>query len=92
MTSIKVDDSTIESLRAPFHQWKHDNQITTLIFDYLRKISDDLHTQAINNAKSPLPIDQKMYIYYACTAKLELITELLTLRLEDMADEELNNA
>ncbi len=75
---IKNDD-----LRQAFHIWKHENVITKMITKYLKDISDRLVTTIVVNANSPAPIDQKLHTYYSCAAKLELITEILSLTLED---------
>jgi hypothetical protein len=77
------EDPRITELRTVFHNWKHENDITKLLFRYFRKTSENLTTSIVQNAKSPACLDHKLCNYYACAAKLELLTELMELSLDD---------
>jgi hypothetical protein len=81
--SQEKEDPRITEKRTAFHNWKNNDEITKLVFNFLREKTNEITTRIVNNAASPDTIDHKIYNYYACAAKLQLITEILTLSLDD---------
>ncbi len=85
MSEDKDVDAYLEEIKFAFHEWKH-HKVTKILSKHLRKISDDLTTLLLSNATRDCNDDIRLSFYYRCAAKIELITQLLNLTLEDVGE------
>lgn len=74
-----------EALGVAFHNWKRENPISKMLFKYLKSLSDEATTMIVSAAlSSDLSQDKLLKNYYVCSAKLQVISEILNLELEDI--------
>ena len=81
-----TENVVLEQFKLPFHQWKHEDPITKIIFKYLRLKSDELTSIILNNALNTASNEEKLMIYHLCAAKIMVISEILNINLEDIKE------
>jgi hypothetical protein len=86
MTDNTDNDVFHDDIRQAFHIWKNEDVITNIVFKYLRFKLDEATSSIQNNAFALIPSDLKMQNYQLLASKIQIITEILSLSLDDLED------